>query len=67
MALEYLLTFARPARPAALLLFETLAKYRRAVGKMLRALRVKSVHLSVMRLLDRRFELNHRLRLREEG
>lgn len=57
MALEDLLTFARPACLVAVLLFETVAKALRVVGKMLRALRVKLVHLRQLCLLERRFEL----------
>lgn len=67
MVREELLTFFRPARLAALLLRDTFSKYLRAVGKILRASRVKRLQLRLFRLLNFRFDREHFLRLFQEG
>lgn len=58
MALNYWLTFRRPARGALHLLFETRAKARRVLFKKLRALRQLLLALALKRLLRFRFLRN---------
>lgn len=65
MALNYWATFRRPARRAALLLRETVAKVARVVVKKLRALRVLLRQLRNLPLLERFFLRENHFRLRE--
>lgn len=63
MALDYRLTFRRPARGALQLLVDTRFKARRVLAKKLRALRQLLLALALKRLLRFRFLRDERLML----
>lgn len=67
MALNYRLTFRRPARRAFLLLRDTLAKARRVVQKKLRASRLLRFWLWLLVRLELHFLVDDVVRFREYG